>query len=320
MPVQVDEAVDAIKASSNSNSQLEVNAEDSADGLGIDVINWPTLCLALEVLSTQNWFPESGWLNLLIEEHRHDSRLKLSHDRYGQFQNMIDEANARLPVVLEAWESMVHPRGKDAFHVSLEAREVSAFAQLTEELSEAFRFLAVDNSFSVVVSEGFILVVPEGPYSHFCASFALYLAKKSQAIFEGEDYKKIQGVIKYLPSVEEESFNEASIEDAMSKWVSDMLQEDWEWFEEVRKEHFPQSGGARNNIEKAIPVLRELLKDGRCEIDPPKEAFAENIPEGFSGKIHQLQGKITGLTASLSAAERLQRTALNAIESVKDFV
>ena len=320
MTIRVDAAVDAIKAASDHEDQLVIEYEDSADGLGLDIISWPLLCPVLEILSTQNWFPESDWLEAIIEEHRQDSKLKLSHDRFGQLQDTINEVDARLPVILEAWDSMVHPRGREAFHVSLQPSDFPEFSQLAEQLSEAFKLLAVDYSFSVVVSEGFIVVVPEGPYSHFCATFALYLAKKSQELLLGEDARKLRGVIKHLPGYDGKPINESSIEEAMLKWVSDELQQDWDWFEQVRNEHFPQSNGARNNIEKAVPLLIDLLKDGRCEIDPPKEIPSADGSDGLATMFQRLQSGITRVSTSLNSADKLQRTALNAIDSLKDFL
>ena len=319
MPVRVDEAVNAIKAAT-LDGYLPINYSEGADGLGIQIENWQNLYPVLENLLEQSWFPDSDWVRELIDLNREVGFLRLSQDRLQQLMGVVGQVQERLPIIMEAWSSLVHPHSARSFHVGIELQGLPDLSELTDKLDGVFKLLAVDKSFSVTVSEGFILVVPEGPYTHFCATFALYLAKKSLERIHGAAGREFRDLIKYLPGYTDDPSKDGDVEEAIARWAIEGLEEDWDWFEQVRSRHFPEQQQARANIEKAIPLLCELLKSGQCHIDPPAELPTSDLVESDGSNdvpflrraFGQLSGALRGVSRHLSSAESLQRIALNA--------
>ena len=319
MTVKIYEAVNAINAAKEQ-GQLVIHSSQGVDGLGLDVQNWQKLYPALESLLNQSWFPDRDWVRELINQNRDNAILRLSPDRLNQLQDVINQLQPSLPIVLEAWSSLVHSESTRSFHVDVVPQGLPDLSGIAEKLDGAFKLLAVDKSFSVTVSEGFILVVPEGPYSHFCATFALYLAKKSLERIQSASGREFREMIKYLPEYTENPEKDAEIDEAISRWVTDGLEEDWEWFEKVRSSSFPNQPQARANIEKAIPILHDLLKEGQCNIESPDEFFYDDGTDSDGGEdrpmLHraygQLKGVIAGVSRNLPSAESISRIALNA--------
>ena len=315
LAIKVNEAVNAINEAIKNDDQLRMYYDQGVDGLSFEVKNWSQLCPVLENLLDQSWFPDEDWVRELIAQSREEPLLKLSEDRINQLERVIEVVAERLPVVLEAWSVLVHPKSDEAFHIGVDTQDFPDLKDLAEELDSIFKLLAVDNSFSVTISEAFILVVPEGPYSHFCAVFALYLAKKTLELTEGSLGQNYKAVIRFLPEYQDENTDtEGAIEKAIQKWASTALNEDWEWFVSVRNEHFAdQPSNARNNIEKALPLICKLLKKGNCYIDPPS-----NIPEVASSELkpryEQLTRAMERVSRVLNAGEPVVRTALKVAE------
>ena len=127
-------------------------------------------------------------------------------------------------------------------------------------------------------------------------------------------------MIKYLPDYSENPEKDSEIDEAISSWVTDGLKEDWEWFEQVRSSNFPGHPQARANIEKAIPILHELLKEGQCNIESPDEFFYDDGSKSTEGEdtpmlqraYGQLKRVIGSVSRSLPSAEAISRIALNA--------
>ena len=319
MSVRVSEAVNTIKAATE-HGQLVIHSSHGVDGIGLDIQNWQRLYPALENLLDQSWFPDRDWVKELVNQNRDNMVLKLSQDRLNQLQDVVNQVQPNLPIVLEAWSSIAHPNSTRSFHVGLAPDDLPDLTALTEHLNDAFKLLAVDKSFSVTVSEGFILIVPEGPYSHFCATFALYLAKKSLDRLHGPTGREFREMVKYLPDYNDSNNREAEINEAISHWVTVELEEDWEWFERVRSDNFSEQPHARANIEKAVPILRNLLEDGRCHIEQPDEFFygEDNESEGEENQpvlqkaYVQLKGVLAGVSRNLPSVESVSKIALHA--------
>ena len=288
--------------------------DQGVDGLSYEVKNWPALCPVLENLLEQSWFPDRDWVGELIAQNKAQPLLKLSEDRINQLENVIEEVSERLPVVLEAWSVLVHPKSGEAFHVGIETQDFPELRQLADNLGSIFKLLAIDNSFSVTVSEAFILVVPEGPYSHFCAVFALSLAKKTLALTESAEGADLREIIRLLPEYKENTPDKMqTIEGVIHQWVATKLTEDWDWFERVRAENFgDQPNNARNNIEKAVPLLCALLREGNCYIEPPINSPEEASFE-MEERYDQLLVSMDRVSRALTAGESLVRTALQTV-------
>ena len=322
MPIRVNEAVKAINAAMN-NSTISVYFDQSADGLGYEVKNWSTLWPALECFLDLSWFSDRDWVKELIDQNRDQPILKMSTDRVNQLQKLVASIDTQIPVVLEAWTAVVDPKSDEAFYISSQLQALSDLGELASRLDEIFKLLAVDNAFTMTISEGFILVVPEGPYSHFCATFALYLATKTAQLIQGPSGSSSKSVIRFLPGyLEASETTESAIEEAIEKWAAEQLSEDWKWFESACREHFPDqtNNNVRNNVERALPLICKLLEEGNCHIDPPAFMTEQASSEG----IRPLYGKLAGATKTAAQALRASvegsKAALEAYPLVQSLV
>ena len=118
MTVRIYEAVKAINAAKEQ-GQLAIHSSQGVDGLGLDVHNWQKLHPALESLLGQSWFPDRDWVQELINQNRDNAILRLSPDRLNQLQNVLNQVQPNLPIILEAWSSLVHPDSTRSFHVDV---------------------------------------------------------------------------------------------------------------------------------------------------------------------------------------------------------
>ena len=323
MPVRINEAVRDIRAATADNGSLILQYDQSADGLGFEVRNWSKLWPVLESLLDQSWFPDKEWVEDLVGPNREQPVLKLSQDRITQLQHVISEISTRLPVILEAWQAVVHEQSDKAFHVNAQLQTLSDLGELAERLDDIFKLLAVDNAFSIMVSEGFILVVPEGAYSHLCATFALYLATKSLQLTQGPTGASYKEVIRFLPEYEgSDRDKEDAIEEAIQKWAAQELAPDWEWFEETRKQHFadsPNTLNARANIEKALPLISGLLREGKCHIDPPALMPEQTTTEELQTKYRQVRRATMKVAQAIKTGNEIIQTALQIAQPIQDL-
>ena len=224
--MRVDKVVSDVKKAFNEDGQLFLEYEPAADGVSQVLHNWSSLYPAIEAFFEFAWFSAHEWVIGLIDENKDRDALRLSTQRINDLQDVINEINDHLPLIFEAWSLTLHPNSSDAFHIGVRTELWEDLKDLTEQLHRVFQILSVDNSFKVVVSEGFILAVPQGPYSHFCATFALYLAYKRLELKTSETGDNLRIALSGIPGTHDDE----AVEQGIEHWVKSQIEGDWECF------------------------------------------------------------------------------------------
>ena len=316
MDVQL--ALQSAKAIVNERGQFAVAEEASPDGLAYEVKNWGLLVPVLEALISQDWFPQKDWTQQIIEKGKGQDVLPLSLERLQQLHSVVAEVNSRITLIMGVWGSVSDNRDSYGFRAHVAEATWPDFANITECLDKAFKILAVDNPFTVVVSGGFILVVPGGPAAHYCAVFALHMAYKSIELLSRQPIQHFRELSSHLPQETGVNLQESDIEVAVEGWLAAQLDQEWAEFGKVQQEFFPGIGNARANTEKAIPILRELLAKEQCYIEPPASSYTEG--QDSTGdvwpSIEQLNSAVSKSTQVLMASGNIAQFALKAKELI----
>ena len=215
----------------------------------------------------------------MILEFGDEETLRLERGQNDRLQRVVNEINNHLPLVIEVMELQDHPESENAFSVSLDTDKLPDLSLFAGKLESIFKLLATDHGFTMALSGGFILVVPEGPYSHLCATFAIYMADKHIRLVKGEESENVRSVLGTSGDVPEDK-----IEEYISGWAESKLANEWQWFEEASKEVLPgyNWNETKVKIQKALPLLVELLEDGRCYIEPPTNSESDDPDVSFA--------------------------------------